>query len=158
MIGSACVMVIAMAILFIRSLTYEPLTVTFLCSTNYNGQRRLVFRGTNRASVTNHYSAYVSTNLSSLHSVFDPGEVYIDFAKGVAGPGEIFTFTLKSAPEDAAWRVIWLYQGDAHPLTRWETVRGRCAGFLFRHSMRGLALHVDIFPAEHYIASSEIKE
>ena len=46
-VALACVVAIALVVLFLKAPTREPVTVTFLRSTNYNGGKKLVFRVTN---------------------------------------------------------------------------------------------------------------
>src|SRR2546423_7350886 len=95
----ACVLAIGLVVLFLKAPTPERVSVTFVGSTNYNGQRTLVFKGTNGLPRDITYWAFVGLRPTKARSGGVSRRVYGDLLDQAIGAGETFTFALH-APEN----------------------------------------------------------
>jgi hypothetical protein len=134
----ACVLAIAVAVLFLKTPTPEPVSVWFVRSTNYNGQKMLLFKGTNGLPERIVYGTDVTTRAKGTIRPNPQSLLAREAAFGVVGAGTTFTFLLVAPPEDATWTVRWNVPQVLHQSTRWDVIRSDCFQFLRGHGMASL--------------------
>src|SRR4051812_21164824 len=61
----ACVLAIALAVLFLKAPAPEPVSVRFVGSTNDDGRKMLIFKGTNGTAKAISCRAYFTTDLTA---------------------------------------------------------------------------------------------
>ena len=114
----ACVLVIALAVLFLKAPAPEPVSVRFVGSTNYNGHKMLVFKGTNGVSKgRNADSGWITYTAGVVPTSVEKAQTiglvsfYHGEASGWVDAGGTFTFSLDAPPKDTDWCVIWWASG-----------------------------------------------
>jgi len=147
----ACVAAITLGVLFLKAPAPEPVTVTFVGFTNYNGERALVLKGTNGLPRKIIVEAGVLTTDSSTRPSYAG-------RRGLVGVAESFTFDLLAPSEGADWRIEWTFEDPYCPQTLGELTRAECCSFLSKHGMRTLARPFVNAPHKHFITAAEIKE
>ena len=161
----ACVVAVALAVLFLKTPAPEPVTVRFVDSTITNGLRVLHFQGSNGLPRRITFFAGVITN-SIYHSpaqdvfvrVLDDFDPRHNPAKFDADARASFTFTVHVPPKEVPYHVTWDFFEENRPATRWERFQIGCYTFFRDHGMRLLARPFVPKPEVHLIPSTEIKE
>jgi len=154
----AGVLVIVLAVLFLKAPSPEPVSVRFVGSTNWNGDKFLKFTGTNGLPRSITYEAFLyepsfSAARTNVIARFSNGGVW-----KAAGAGETFTFFLRAPREHKDWQAIWYVWQQGPGLTRWEKARADLYLFLIEHRMGILARPFADPLHRHFISSSELKE
>jgi len=156
----ACVVAIALALaaLFLKAPTSDPVAVTFLRSTNYNGQKTLVFSLTNGLPRKIGWYARIHTTPPGTNDPSGRLHIYHNPAVGEVEAGRAFTFALDAPPTGTDWRMIWLYVDPGNVPTGREKIRADCSAFLAKLHMRTLARWFEAPPTRHEIGASDFKE
>ena len=154
----ACVVAIALAVLFFKAPLGEPVSIRFVGITNYHGQDRLVFKGTNSLPNAIRYDAWAFRSTNAVAPT-DLATIFASSAKVVTvGAREAFTFALDAPAQSPNWRMRWTYYAAPHPLTRWEQTKLRCYLFMSRHHLRTVAGLFGTRLRINYISPSDLKD
>lgn len=154
----AYVFALALAVLFVKPRAPEPVSVRFLGSTNDNGQKKLLFEGTNGLTNMIRYVAFIAWSPTnepqSIRFIF-LGQRMGSYA---AGPRETFKFSLDAPPKNTDWHVSWSYSDPAHAPTRMEKIHARCYDFFMEHHMPILARPLKAGIHMYSIPSTDLKD
>ena len=157
-LASACVLAIAVAVLFLKAPTRDPVSIWFVRSTNINGVKTLVFQGTNGTAGKIACDAWFTTNLPASYRLNALPADYEDAARQSVLPGKSFTFSLVAPPREPASRLMWCCSGPELDTKRWVRLRAECADFLDGHGMPALAASIAPWSHRHYIPAADFKE
>ena len=154
----SCVLAIALAVLLLKAPAPERVSVRYAGSTNYNGLKTLVFKGTNALSTKIVY--YASVTVRPGYPFQTDGLVYggLYRAGGDVGAGETFTFYLDAAPKDIDWYVTWDFYEQGHVTTHWEKARKWSYLFVTKHKMRTLARWIGPPSRPHIIPATDLHD
>ena len=138
-LAAACVLAIALVVLFLGSPGRERVSIRFVGITNYHGQSRLMFKGTNGLPNAIKYDAWAFRTANGATPT-DLASISGSSSRiASVGAREAFAFELDAPAEGPSWRMGWTYYAPPHPRTRWEQTKFRCYVFLNQHRMHSLA-------------------
>jgi len=157
-VALASVLAIIAVTFLLKAPAPERVKIWFVCSTNFNGLKALVFQGTNGAAERIMYAAVITTNMTTSSRADAFADVYITSREGRALAGESFTFQLAVPPKEPAWRVVWTSVQTPPEDTLWMKFRMLCRSFFRSHGMPGLAERFDPRVHWHSIPATELKE
>jgi len=157
-IAAAGVAAIALAVFFSKAPKNDPVTVTFLRSTNENGVKKLVFVVTNRLPRLVLYGAeVVVTRTTATDGKVPPYVVGKTVFEGLE-IGEAKTFSLEAARPGTDWHVSWIFIDEYRPRTWWRETKRDLASKFTQHGMHHLGDQVNPDFHKRTISSTEIKE
>ena len=157
-LAAACVLVIALAVLFLKVPTHDGVSVRFVGSTYDNGKRVLHFKGTNGLPRTISYYGFVKLTrpvrvANTSKKIFTYG-VAFDYA----APGGAFTISFDEPEQSMDWRFTWYFWDNDRARTRLEKIRATCYVFMTQHGMGSLARPLNDNPRRHIIPASDLKD
>ena len=154
----AGVLAIVLAVLFLKAPAPEPVSVRCVGSTNYNGQKFFVFKGTNGSSVKIAYSSYVLCHPKRPTHAGSRWFPLPNQVTATASAGATFTFFLDAPPKDVDWCITLFFIENGHVMTPWEERRFECVAFLADHGMPRLAWRIPTAFKMRYITAADLKE
>ena len=157
-VAVACVAAITLAVLFLKAPTPEPVSVKFIGTTNYNGEKMLLFRATNGLVREIFIQAFVTDTFVDIDQFDNGTNPYYDRAMGVVAAGGTGTFLVRRLREGADPYVMWVVLDSGRVQTRGDKARAACFNFLKNHGMKTLARHFPCPPYPHYISPTDLKE
>lgn len=156
-VALACVVAVTTMALLARTPKNKSGAIRFVGFTNYDGQKRLVFKVTNGIPGQN-FLATLGTGAIPQAKDWSRPPAFIDAATGSAPPGTNFCFTLRVPSNDIPYYVTWHFYDSPPRRTRWWRVRSWFYRFFDTRGMPSLALRFAVRPELHYIPSTECKE
>jgi len=149
---------LALAALFLKALTNEPVSVKLVFSTNDNGQRKLIFEGTNGLPRRIAYVARIMRIGTSATQAIHLANVYHETAYGNIWEERTFRFSLDVPTNDVSWYMMWYFNDLDRTPSRLEMARLNCYVFLADHHMGILARPFAGRDNRHFIPSTDLKE
>ena len=154
----ACLVTVTMIALLARAPKNKSGAIWFVGFTNYDGQKRLVFQGTNGNPGQRLFAALGTGAVPQAKDWSSRPPALFDATTGSAPPGTNFYFTLKVPTNSTPYYVAWDLYDSPPRVTRWGKVRSWFYRLFNTHGMPGFALRFAVNPEPHYILSTECKE